>query len=147
MKLQDLDLSLLAAFDALLRDRHVTRASERLEISQSSMSVALAKLRDLFGDELLMRSGPGLMPTELTLQLWPRVQDAIAAMERLVEPPRFDPATATHTFRLILIDYIDLLVMPSVMSRVRKEAPHVNFHVLQTNPHHFGERWRLVMSI
>lgn len=139
MKLQDLDFNLLRAFDALLREKHVTRAADRLEVSQSTMSVSLAKLRDLLGDELLMRSGAGLMPTELALLLWPRVQDAIAAMERVIEPARFDPASANHTFRLILIDYIDLLMMPTVMRRIRAEAPGVKVHVLQTNPHHFGE--------
>jgi len=139
MKLQDLDLHLLRAFDALLRERHVTRAAERLEIGQSSMSVSLAKLRDLFGDELLMRTGTGWMPTELALMLWPRVQEAIAALERVLEPPRFDAATASHTFRLIVIDYIDLLMMPAVMRRIRQEAPGVKLHVMQTNPHHFGE--------
>ncbi|KLN53006.1 nodulation protein D 2 [Variovorax paradoxus] len=139
MKLQDLDLHLLRAFDALLREKHVTRAAERLGMSQSSMSVSLAKLRDLFGDELLMRSGSGWMPTELALVLWPRVQDAIGALERVLESPSFDAATATTTFRLIVIDYIDLLMMPAVMRRIRQEAPGVKLHVLQTNPHHFGE--------
>lgn len=139
MKMHDLDLQLLRAFDALLRERHVTRAAERLDISQSSMSVSLAKLRDLLGDELLMRSGTGWMPTELALLLWPRVQDAIAALERVLEPPRFDPAQAAHTFRLIVIDYIDLLMMPAVMRRIRSEAPNVRLQVMQTNPHHFGE--------
>lgn len=139
MRLQDFDLNLLRAFDALLRERHVTRAAERLEMSQSSMSAALAKLRDVLGDELLMRSGAGLVPTEFALLIWPRVQDAIAAVERVIEPPRFDPATASHTFRLIVIDYIDLLMMPAVMRRIRREAPGVKLHVLQTNPHHFGE--------
>ncbi|MEH3087617.1 MAG: LysR family transcriptional regulator [Xylophilus ampelinus] len=139
MRIQDLDLHLLRAFDALLRERHVTRAAERLDMGQSSMSVSLAKLRELFGDELLTRSGGGWMPTELALLRWPRVQEAIAALERVLEPPRFDPATAHCTFRLIVIDYIDLLMMPAVMRRIRREAPGVKLHVLQTNPHHFGE--------
>ena len=139
MTLPDLDLNLLRAFDALLRERHVTRAAERLEMTQSTMSTLLARLRQLFGDELLMRAGGGLMPTELALLLWPRVQEAIAAVDRVIEPARFDPATASHTFRLIVIDYIDLLMMPAVMRRIRQEAPGVKLHVLQTNPHHFGE--------
>ena len=67
------------------------------------------------------------------------MQDAIAAVERVIEPARFDPASASHIFRLIVIDYIDLLMMPAVMHRIRAEAPGVKLHVLQTNPHHFGE--------
>lgn len=140
MKLPTLDLHLLLAFDALMRERHVTRAAERLEVGQSSMSASLAKLRDLFQNELLMRAGTGLVPTERAMALLPRVQEALAAMERVLEPATpFDPATARHTFRLIVIDYIDLLVMPSVMRRLREEAPGVKIHVLQTNPKHFGE--------
>jgi len=124
MKLPALDLHMLLAFDALLRERHVTRAAERLEVGQSSMSASLAKLRDLFHDELLMRAGTGLVPTERAMALLPRVQEALAAMERVLEPATpFDPATASHTFRMIVIDYINLLVMPSLMRRLRAEAP------------------------
>jgi DNA-binding transcriptional LysR family regulator len=140
MKLSSIDLSLLLAFDALLRERHVTRAADRLDVSQSSMSVSLAKLRELFADELLMRSGAGLMPTERALQLWPRVQEAITAMERVLEPAsHYDPAQATDTFRMIVVDYIDFVLLPLVMKRLRAEAPGVRIRVLQTNPHHFGE--------
>lgn len=140
MRLRDVDLNLLMAFDALLRECHVTRAAERIDVSQSSMSAALAKLRELFHDELLMRSPSGLTPTQRAQDVWPRVAAAIAAMEQVFEPlPAFDPATATTTFRLIVIDYIDLLLMPEVMQRVRREAPNVTVQVLQTNPHRFGD--------
>jgi DNA-binding transcriptional LysR family regulator len=140
MKLQDVDLNLLLAFDALMRECHVTRAAERLDVSQSSMSVSLAKLRELFHDELLMRASGGLVPTERALQLRPRVQEAIGVVERVFEPlARFEPATATDTFRLIVIDYIDLVLMPIVVRRIRQEAPGVKLVLLQPNPHHFGD--------
>jgi DNA-binding transcriptional LysR family regulator len=140
MKLRDVDLNLLLAFDALMRERHVTRAAERLDISQSSMSVSLAKLRDLLGDEILVRAGGSLAPTELALAMWPRVQEAILAVERAFEPAaRFDPATATDKFRLIVIDYIDFMLMPAVMRAIRLQAPGVRIEMLQPNPHHFGE--------
>jgi DNA-binding transcriptional LysR family regulator len=141
MKLRSIDLNLLIALDALLRERHVTRAAERLDASQSSMSVALAKLRDLFGDELLMRSPNGLTPTPRAEELWPRVKAAIDAMEQVFEPsPAFDPSTATENFRLIVIDYIDIILMPHVMRRLRQEAPLVTVQLMQPNPHHFGEK-------
>jgi len=139
MKMPNLDLQLLRSFDALLNERHVTRAADRLDVSQSSMSVCLAKLRELTGDELLTRGGTGLIPTELALLLWPRVQEAIEALELVLQPVSFNPAKAVHTFRLIVIDYIGLLMMPTVMRRLRNEAPHVQLQILQTNPHHFGE--------
>lgn len=135
-----LDLPLLRAYDALLRECHVTRAAERLEISQSSMSAALARLRDVFKDELLVRTGTGLAATEAALRLWPRVQEALSAIDRVTEPiGLFDPAQAELTFRLIVIDYIDLLLMPLVLQRLRREAPRIKVQFLQTNPRHFGE--------
>lgn len=134
------DLGLLRAFDALMRECHVTRAAERLDMSQSSMSAALARLREVFKDKLLVRTGTGLAPTESALLLLPRVQDALAAIDRVTEPTgMFDPSQADLTFRLIVIDYIDLLLMPSVLQRLRREAPGVKVQFLQTNPRHFGE--------
>ena len=134
------DLGLLRAFDALIRECHVTRAAERLDMSQSSMSAALARLREVFKDKLLVRTGTGLAPTESALLLLPRVQDALAAIDRVTEPTgMFDPSQADLTFRLIVIDYIDLLLMPSVLQRLRREAPGVKVQFLQTNPRHFGE--------
>ena len=135
-----IDLSLLRAFDALMRESHVTRAAERLELSQSSMSAALARLREMFKDDLLVRTGTGLVPTEAALALWPRVQDALTAVDRVTAPTgMFEPAQAELTFRLIVIDYIDLLIMPLVLHRLRLEAPHVKVQFLQTNPRHFGD--------
>jgi DNA-binding transcriptional LysR family regulator len=140
MRLRDVDLNLLLAFDALLREQHVTRAAERINVSQSSMSVSFAKLRDLFKDELLMRTGTGLMPTERAKLIWPKVQDAIFAIESVFAPSEdFDPQTATDTFRLIVVDYIDTLIMPAVMSRIRSLAPRVKVQVLQPDPYNFGE--------
>ena len=135
-----IDLPLLRAFDALMRESHVTRAAERLELSQSSTSAALARLREIFKDELLVRTGAGLVPTEAARLAWPRVQEALAAIDRVTAPiGMFDPSQAELTFRLIVIDYIDLLLMPSVLQRLRREAPGVKVQFLQTNPRHFGE--------
>lgn len=139
MNLRDVDLNLLIAFDALLRERHVTRAAERLNMSQSSMSVALAKLRDLFQDDLLTRAPGGMVSTERAESLWPRVRTAMAAIGEVFEPSaQFDPATSTATYRLIVIDYIDMILMPLVMQKIRALAPGVTVQVLQPNPRRFG---------
>lgn len=140
MKLREIDLNLLVAFDALLRERHVTRAADRLDMSQSSMSLALAKLRDQLRDDILIRSPSGLVATQRAEEIWPKVRTAIDACKEVFQPPAaFDPATATHNFRLIVIDYIDLLVMPLVMRRLREEAPQVTVEMLQPKPHNFGD--------
>ncbi|MFT4240861.1 MAG: LysR family transcriptional regulator [Acidovorax sp.] len=139
MKKNAIDEQMLRAFDALMRERHVTRAADLLELSQPSMSALLAKLRAAFDDELLVRSGTTWSATEVALSIWPRVQAAIEALDRVNEPTDFDPKTASFTFRVIAIDYIDMILIPIIMKRLREHAPDIALHVLQTNPHHFGE--------
>ena len=77
MRLHDADLNLLVAFDALMRECHVTRAANLLDISQSSMSLALAKLRVLFHDPLLIKSGNALIPTVRARELIPHVEQVL----------------------------------------------------------------------
>lgn len=140
MPMRDLDLNLLVALDVLLQERHVTRAAERLGMSQSSMSTSLARLRETFGDEILMRAPGGLVPTPRAEALQPLVRRAVdSATDVFARPPDFAPASARHEFRLIVIDYIDLLLVPALLARVRAEAPGVRVRILQPNPHHFGE--------
>jgi DNA-binding transcriptional LysR family regulator len=140
MKLRDVDLQLLLAFDALMRERHVTHAAQRLDVSQPAMSAALAKLRALLHDELLVRAGAALVPTELALAAWPRVQEAIAAVRGAFQAGgRFEPALAGDTFRLIAIDAIDALLMPAVMRVLRATAPGVRIELLDPRPRQFGE--------
>ncbi len=140
MKSGNVDLNLLRAFDALMREKHVTRAADRIDISQSSMSGALARLREIFNDELLTRSGASLVPTELALSIYPRAQDALASAMAVFETrTAFDPAVADHVFRLIVGDYLDVLMVPSIMQRVGVEAPGVRMHMLQPRPQHFPE--------
>ena len=79
--LSGIDLNLLPALDALLRERHVTRAAQRVGLSQSAMSHALARLRELLGDPILVRSGRGMVPTERAEALEGPLRDALAALE------------------------------------------------------------------
>ncbi len=129
-----LDLQLLRAFDALLHERHVTRAAERIGIGQSSMSLALARLRELLGDPLLVRSPGGWAPTEHACGLWPKVQDVLAAVDRLFEPDRFEPGSSTQVFKMIVIDYVDMLLMPGLLRCLRRDAPKVRIHLLEPSP-------------
>lgn len=140
MPIQDLDLRMLYALEALVIERHVTRAAERLDVSQSTMSMLLAKLRHLLDDEILMRGGEHLMPTDRALQLLPRVRQAIETMEGVLAPDAaFDPARATCTFRIIVIDYIDILLIPAVSRRLRAEAPGVRLEVQLPAPHQYAD--------
>lgn len=122
-----IDLNLLVVFDALLAERHVTRAAARLGLSQSAASHALARLRRLLGDPLLVRDGAALVPTVRAAALAPRLADALAALRAaLAPPPAFDPATARRRFTLGLADYAQFVLLPPLLARLSVAAPHVD---------------------
>src|SRR6187399_1621281 len=101
MRLDGFDLNLLLAFDTLLEERHVTRAAQRLSITQSAMSASLNRLRDALGDPILVQHGKTMVPTPHALALVPEVSSAIAALRRLIQPRAgFDPATSSRVFRI-----------------------------------------------
>lgn len=125
-----LDLNLLVAFDALLEERHVGRAAERLFIGQPAMSHALARLRALLGDELFVRTGKGMEPTARALELGPRVRAWLAeSADLLLHHERFDPAQAEGLIRLSVPDGIEALVLPPLVAMLRVEAPRVRLRV------------------
>lgn len=140
MRLRDTDLNLLVAFDALMRECHVTRAANLLDISQSSMSLALAKLRVLFHDPLLVKSGNALIPTVRARELIPQVEELLRGVDMLIyERAPFDPAHADQVITMILVDYIDFVVMPTLMESLELEAPNVSLKLVNPNPRRLGE--------
>jgi DNA-binding transcriptional LysR family regulator len=126
MNISAVDLNLLAALEALLEERNVTRAARRVGLSQPAMSNALGRLRALFGDELLHRQGPGMELTERGARLVPEVAAALAAIRRvLAPPPAFAPERAEREFVIGLTDYAEALLLPRVVARVARKAPGV----------------------
>jgi len=123
------ELGLLPALRMLLEERNVTRAAERAGMSQPSMSRALARLRRLFGDQLLVRGPAGSMLTARALALAGELPAVLDDLERLVRPPRFDPATATARFVIVTPDYVALLLLPAVLHRLRREAPGIELDI------------------
>lgn len=123
------DLALLPALRLLLEERNVTRAAERAGMSQPSMSRALARLRRLFGDELLVRGPSGSTPTARALALADELPAVLDEVARLIRPPRFEPATAVQRFTIMTVDYISLVLLPMVLSRVRREAPGIELDI------------------
>jgi len=124
--LRRIDLNLLVILDALLSEQHVTRAAERLHLSQPAVSHALARLRDLLGDPLLVRQGGGLVATARALELAAPLADALAQVQSLLAPNRFDPASARRTFRLAMSDYGAALLLPGLARALREQAPGVD---------------------
>jgi LysR family transcriptional regulator, nod-box dependent transcriptional activator len=131
MNLNRLDLNLLVALDALLVERSITRAAERLHLSPSATSGALARLRDYFGDELLTQIGRRMVPTPLGESLQVAVRDCLLHVQATVEiKPHFDPATSNHNFKLMMSDYVATVLMPCVLQRMQREAPGVTIELL-----------------
>lgn len=130
MRLDRFDLNLLVVLDALLEERNVTRASERLHIGQSATSGALARLREYFGDELLVPVGRTLMLTPLAQSLEEPVRDTLLkARATIARKPNFDPATAERRFSLSASDYVTTVMLGEAIRRIALMAPQVRLDV------------------
>src|SRR5271154_6931253 len=128
MNLRRIDLNLLVVFDEIARSRSVTIAAERLSLSQPAVSHALARLRDMIGDPLFLRSRRGLALTARAQAMVDPVGGILASIGAALAPGRFDPARSTHTFRLGVTDYSTVAALPSVIRAVRLAAPGVTLH-------------------
>ena len=126
-----LDLNLLVALDALFAERSVSRAGERLHLSQSATSGALARLREAFHDPLLVQVGRKMTLTPLAEGLVEPVRDFLIHAESIVNnSPKFDPATSTRKFRLLMSDYAQTVVMTEALPRLQELAPRVTIEMI-----------------
>ena len=134
MQFRQLDLNLLVALDALLTERNITEAGRRVYLTQSAMSGALARLRDHFGDELLIQVGRKMVPTPLAESLAVPVREILLKVDSTINTkPVFDPATSHRRFSLMMSDYVSTVLMPRLLQRVEAEAPHVSFELLSND--------------
>ncbi len=128
--MSDLDLRHLRIFLAVHTAKNVSRAAESVGLSQSSVSVALAQLRDHYQDPLFVRTSEGMKPTPRAEHLAPVVRQALQLLEEGLErPAQFDPATITRTFRICMTDVGQVTLFPRVVARVLQVAPHVRLEV------------------
>ncbi len=123
MNLAALDLNLLVALDALLRESSVSRAALRIGLSQPATSHALQRLRDLLGDPLLVRTGARMELTPRALALQAPLAQALDQVRGLFTPDAFDAARSERQFRLMMPDLAVELLMPSLMAKVTRAAP------------------------
>ena len=134
VNLARIDLNLLVALDVLLAERSVTRAAARVGLGQSAMSHNLARLRALFGDELLTRGPQGMRPTPRALALADPVRTALAGIEALVSREEaFDPRTADRLFRIGLPDSSEILLGPALLAHLCDAAPGVRLRLHSTD--------------
>jgi len=130
INLSRLDLNLLVALDALLVERSVTRAASRVGLGQSAMSHNLARLRALFGDELLTRAPEGMRPTPRALALIDPVRVALSQIQALVSgADAFDPRTAERVFRIGMSDSMEVLLGPALLAHLCEAAPGIRLRL------------------
>ncbi len=129
------DLNLLVAFDALMRDRSVTKAAARLKLQQPAMSHNLATLRLLFQDELFVRTGQIMQPTLRAHSLAPVVQQILTqAHNALISEVTFDPSQERHTFRIGFSSELEVILMPELTAILRKTAPGIKLLARAASP-------------
>ena len=129
MPLPRFDLNLLVALDALLREKNITRAAERLYLSQPATSGALNRLRTLLGDPILVRAGRSMELTPRARALVEPVRAALLQIESaLGAAPEFDPATARHEFVLLVSEEAVVELLPAFVRRLAAEAPGIRCH-------------------
>ncbi|MGH9089567.1 MAG: LysR family transcriptional regulator [Acidimicrobiales bacterium] len=130
MKREQVDLNLLVALDALLREESVTKAAERLSVGQPAMSASLGRLRHMFNDPLLVRSGRTLTPTPLAQRLAAPLRTLLDELEDLLtQRPDFDPATGVRSFTVMATDYVTLVLLRHVVSLLGTKAPGVQVRI------------------
>jgi DNA-binding transcriptional LysR family regulator len=134
MDLSGINVNLIVALRALLRERNVTRAARKVGLGQSSMSHALARLRDHFGDPLLLPAGRKLLLTERAQALIQPVEEAVARLEQVfLTPSRFEPLTSKRVFRLMAPDNLELYLLPPLLALLSREAPNVSLRIVPLN--------------
>jgi DNA-binding transcriptional LysR family regulator len=125
-----LDLNLLRVFDAVMAEGSVTRAAERLAMTQPAASHALKRLHESVGEELLLRTAFGMRPTARAEALWPQVRAALAQLQGALAPPSFDPAADAATFNIAMADATAAMLLPGIVSAIEGERALANVRVL-----------------
>lgn len=124
-----LDLNLLKVFDAVMEERSVLRASQKVALTQSAVSHSLARLREMLEDELFVRTATGMQPTARALTMAPQVREALRTLEAAVELPTFVPATSTKQFTLAANDFTTMVLASPLLKLLGREAPSIDLTI------------------
>ncbi len=125
-----MDLNLLVIFDALMAERNVTRAAQRIGLSQPAFSNALSRLRHYLQDELFIRGPDGMRPTPRALELASEIHEALNSIESALDPVNFEPGSARRTFTIDTNDYIVTTCIPALMRRLALAAPGIDVRIV-----------------
>lgn len=131
MKLNDIDLNLLCAFEALFNERNVTNAVRRFGIGQSAMSDTLRRLRALFGDELFVRASGAMQPTPKAKALAQEIGPLLMRMRSIMDGHvSFLPQEAKETFTIASTDFTTMVLLPPLIGALRREAPNIDLRIV-----------------
>jgi DNA-binding transcriptional LysR family regulator len=134
MNLRSIDLNLLVALDALLSQRHVTKAADRVGLSQPAMSNALGRLRAMFSDELLVRTATGMKPTPRATELVEPLRQLLRQVEQVLQSDSgFDPETSDRTFTIRMSDILACVMLPLLAAR-RPRQSRLGYNILHLSP-------------
>ncbi len=126
IELRKLDLNLLLVFSAVMRERSVAKAADRLYIGPSAVSMALSRLRYAIGDQLFVKTSTGMDPTSRAIALWTRLAPALSSIEASIRAVRsFDPAREDRSVRFAAPDDLDVALLPKLSARLAQDAPGV----------------------
>ncbi|WP_070970336.1 transcriptional regulator LeuO [Vibrio sonorensis] len=140
--LRGVDLNLLTVFDAVMQEQNITRAAHNLGMSQPAVSNAVARLKVMFNDELFMRQGRGIQPTQRARQLFGPVRQALQLIRNELPSSIFSPETSTRLFKLAICSPCDIRFAPKIMTTVHDLAPNVNLHLDAEFDRRLAERMR-----
>jgi DNA-binding transcriptional LysR family regulator len=129
-ELAKIDLNLLISLQVLLEERNVSRAAERLHITQPAMSKTLSRLRAVFDDPLFTRSSHGMRPTPRAEDLGRDLNDILSGISQLVSSPRFDPAQYEGEVTIALSEYIGITLLPALTRRLQDRAPYLSIRII-----------------
>jgi DNA-binding transcriptional LysR family regulator len=124
------DLNLLRVFDAVMDERSVLRASHRVCLSQSAVSHALARLREMLGDELFIRTTSGMQPTARAVTMAPLIREAWKYLEAAIGTPNFEPSQSNKRFTIALNDFLATVMVPNLLRLLGREAPSIDLVVV-----------------
>lgn len=131
--MRDIDLNLLIVFDAVMSERNLRKAGERLGRSQPSISQSIARLRDVTRDRLFVKTPTGVEPTDRAEVLWTQIRDPLAKLRTALVPQQFQPSKMTGELVLGLSDDVRILQWPTLAKQILAEAPIVTLRALDTN--------------
>jgi DNA-binding transcriptional LysR family regulator len=135
MNISGVNLNLLVAFDALFEELSVTGAARRAGVTQPAMSNTLAQLRTLFDDALFLRHRTGLTPTSRAKELAEPIRKGLRLLQGALTGQSFEPATSERRFVIALSDYVELVLLPSLLRRLSKLAPGVRLQLVPWGLH------------